>query len=338
MSGRPSRVSEDSPALSLGQGIHRITLPLPFRSPSTVNVYVIEGANSLTLIDCGTDWEEGHEALTNGLADLALDPGAIRRLIVSHLHPDHVGMAPRLVDEWGVETFMHSRAAILVPRYNDSEGFRRRTEELADRHGVPPAARPAFVDVGERPSWMPPISPPDQTVDDGDLIEIDADRRLEVLFTPGHEAAHICLRDSLTGALFAGDHILPRITPFVGYDEMFEDVLGEFLASLRKIEQLLVTTTYPAHGDVVDHGSARAEQIFLHHQRRLEGMIEAIDPEGSTAWMVMERVFRPNLSPMDQRLALRETIAHLEHLRLQRRLRSAEIDGRIRYLRQPIHS
>jgi glyoxylase-like metal-dependent hydrolase (beta-lactamase superfamily II) len=242
-------------------------------------------------------------------------------------------MSGRLVRDLGLRTVMHKRAANLVTRYNDTEDFRRRTAELADRFGVPPSARPAFVDIGERPTWMPPIEPPDVTVDDGDFIEVDPKRHLQVLFTPGHEASHICLRDSTTGGLFAGDHILPRITPHVGYDEMYEDVLGDFLESLLKIERLLVTTTYPAHGDLIEHGSARAEQIFLHHQRRLEGMVDAIEPFGSTAWMVMETVFRPNLSPIDQRLALRETIAHLEHLRLKSRVRSREAGGAVSYHR-----
>jgi glyoxylase-like metal-dependent hydrolase (beta-lactamase superfamily II) len=308
-----------------------ITLPLPFRAPPTVNAYVIEGSEGLTLIDCGVDWAEGYGALTTGLTGLQLDPWAIKTLIVSHLHPDHVGMAPRVVREWGARTVMHIRAAKLVDRYNDSEGFAQRTRALADRHGVPPAAKPAFVDVGERPDWMPPIDAPDHVVDDGDMIPIDAGRRLEVLFTPGHEPAHICLRDSLTGVLFSGDHILPRITPFVGYDELFDDVLGDFLESLRRVERLQIATTYPAHGVVVEHGSARAAQLLLHHQRRLLDMLDVIDPSGSTSWEVMETVFRPNLGPLEQRLALRETVAHLEHLRLNNRLRTFEVEGTIKY-------
>jgi len=292
---------------------------------------VIEGRGKLTLIDCGVDWAGGHNALTEGLTRLELDPATIETLIVSHLHPDHVGMAPRVVKEWGPRTVMHARAAKLVDRYNDSEGFVQRTRELADRHGVPPHAKPAFVEVGERPDWMPPIDAPDQVVDDGDMIPIDAGRRLEVLFTPGHEPAHICLRDSLTGVLFSGDHILPRITPFVGYDELFDDVLGDFLESLRRVEQLQIGTTYPAHGAVIEHGSARAEQILLHHQRRLLDMLDVIDPSGTTSWEVMERVFRPNLGPLEQRLALRETVAHLEHLRIEKRLRSFEIEGTTKY-------
>ena len=318
-------------AQAMGQGVSLITLPLPFSRPPSVNAYLIEGAAGLTLIDCGTDWPEGMKALTDGLAALGLDAGGIHTLIVSHLHPDHVGMSPRLSREWGLKTVMHARAVRLIDRYNDSEGFSRRTTELADRHGTPPAQHRAFVDVGPRPDWMPPIDPPDHVVEDGDRIPLESGRHLEVIHTPGHEPAHICLRDSRSGVLFSGDHILPRITPFVGYDELFDDSLGDFLGSLARIERMRIGLTYPAHGVMVEHGSARAEQLLVHHQRRLRDMLEVIDPSGSTAWDIMEKVFRPNLSSAEQRLALRETIAHLEHLRLSGRLVGLESDGVLRY-------
>lgn len=321
-------------ALSLGQGVSLITLPLPFRAPPSVNAYVVEGSDGLTLIDCGADWPAGREALTQGMLSLGLETSAVRTLVISHLHPDHVGLAPRLVREWGVATVMHARAAKLVDRYNDSTGFARRTTELAEHHGVPPGERPGFIDVGARPDWMPPIQQPDQVVEDGDSIPIDRGRRLEVMHTPGHEPAHICLHDSRTGALFSGDHILPRITPFVGYDELYDDVLGDFLESLRRIEQLGLGTTYPAHGSLIDHGSARAEQLILHHHRRLAGMLEVVEPGGTTAWQVMERVFRPHLGPSEQRLALRETIAHLEHLRLAGQVHVLTGSGAVRYRRR----
>ena len=329
-------MSESTLAQTLGQGVSLITLPLPFRAPPSVNAYVIEGGEGLTVIDCGTDWSEGFEALTRGLTEVGLDPSGIHTLVVSHLHPDHVGMAPRLTRLWGVKTVMHSRAVKLIDRYNDTDGFVRRTRDLADRHGVPPTQHAAFVEVGARPDWMPPIDQPDQIVDDGDRIPIDRDRVFEVLHTPGHEPAHICLRDSRTGVLFSGDHILPRITPFVGYDELFEDVLGDFLTSLARIEQLEIGLTYPAHGAMVEHGSARAEQLLAHHQRRLADMLDVIDPTGTSAWEVMEKVFRPNLGPNEQRLALRETIAHLEHLRLRGKLAPLDHNGTRRY-RRPNH-
>jgi glyoxylase-like metal-dependent hydrolase (beta-lactamase superfamily II) len=317
----------------LGNGISIIPLPLPFRSPASVNSYVLEGGEGLTLIDCGADWESGHRALLDGLAALSLDQTAVETLIITHLHPDHVGMAPRLCREWGVRTVMHRRATALIDRYNDTPGFVARTSNLAQSHGVPATHRPVFIDIGERPDWMPPIDAPDLVVEDGDLIPIDPARHLEVLHTPGHEPAHICLRDTRTGILFAGDHILPGITPVIMFDEVFEDVLGEFLTSLARIRDLGVGITYPAHGGLIDRGALRAEQIILHHHRRLAGMEDVVVATSSTAWTVMNKVFRPHLSPQDQRLALRETVAHLEHLRISDRIALTDEGGLCWYRR-----
>ena len=144
--------------------------------------------------------------------------------------------------------------------------------------------------------------PPDQVVEDGDRISMDRNRHFEVIHTPGHEPAHICLRDSRTGALFSGDHILPRITPFVGYDEIFEDALGDFLESLARIEQLKVGAHLPRPWCPGRPWLGTGRAIAGHHQRRLRDMLEVIDPSGSTAWEVMEKVFRPNLGPVEQRL------------------------------------
>ena len=264
-------MSESALAQALGQGVSLITLPLPFRAPPSVNAYVIEGGEGLTLIDCGTDWPEG-------LRDPDRRPGGGRSRPRRNPHPGRHAPPPRScrhgcrasTREWGVKTVMHSRAAKLVDRYNDTEGYFRRTTGP----GRPPRGSAGQLRGLRRrrspgPSGCRSIDPPDQMVDDGDRISIDRDRHFEVLHTPGHEPAHICLRDSRTGVLFSGDHILPRITPFVGYDELFDDVLGDFLESLARIEQLQVGLTYPAHGALVEHGSARAEQLLAHHQRRL---------------------------------------------------------------------
>jgi glyoxylase-like metal-dependent hydrolase (beta-lactamase superfamily II) len=138
-----------------------------------------------------------------------------------------------------------------------------------------------------------------------------------VLHTPGHEPAHICLLDPLSGAIFSGDHVLPRISPVIMYDEEFEDVLADYLESLRRLVGLAIGLTYPAHGVPFERGASRVEQLLVHHDRRLADMLERVRLSPTTAWQVMTALFRPNLSPVDQRLALRETVAHLEHLRLR---------------------
>jgi glyoxylase-like metal-dependent hydrolase (beta-lactamase superfamily II) len=320
------------PPQSLGNGIHLIPAPLPFKSPAWVNTYAVESNGGLILIDCGADWDPGRQAIRQGFDDLGLAETAVHTLIVSHLHPDHVGMATRLVNEWGCRFVMHERAAKLVERYNDSPGYMDRLVKIASTHGVPDSDAEATTHV-DRPDYMPPIEPPDHTVEDGDTIDLGEARSLEVLHTPGHEPAHISLRDSRTGILFSGDHILPRISPVIMYDLDFEDVLGDYLNSLQRLITLEVGVTYPAHGTLIDQGDKRARQILLHHDRRLLDMADLVREADTTAWEVMLKSFRPNLDPLQSRLAFLETISHLEHLRLSGRIRDMEQDGKVVYRR-----
>ncbi|MCZ6504362.1 MAG: MBL fold metallo-hydrolase [Actinobacteria bacterium] len=315
---------------SLDHGIHLIPVPLPYKSPPWVNVYAVESNGGLLLIDCGTDWEPGREAIRQSFADLGLEESAVHTLVVSHLHPDHVGMSARLVSDWGCRFVMHERAAKLVDRYNDSPGYMNRLVKIGSVHGIPDSATNAATHV-ERPDYMPLLEPPDFLVGDGDTIDLGDGRSLHVVHTPGHEPAHICLRDSRTGILFSGDHILPRISPVIMYDLDLGDVLGDYLGSLQRLIAMDLGVTYPAHGTLIDQGGERARQILLHHDRRLLDMAELVRSEDTTAWNVMLKSFRPNLDPLQSRLAFLETISHLEHLRLTGRIRDEDRNGKVIY-------
>lgn len=315
------------PPQSLGNGIHLIPAPLPFESPPWVNTYAIETGDGLVLIDCGTDWEPGRTALAKGFAALGLDESAVHTLIVSHLHPDHVGMSSRLVRELGCRLVMHQRAADLVPRYNDTPGYARRLAAIARAHGVPEQIVALATNL-DRPDYMPLIDPPDHYVEDGDEIPLGGGRTLAVVHTPGHEPAHICLRDSRTGVFFSGDHVLPRISPVIMYDVDVPDPLGDYLESLNRLITLGIQTTYPAHGTLIDRGDERAHQILLHHHRRLRDMSDLVKHGDTTAWTVMTQSFRPNLDPVSARLAFLETVSHLEHLRIEGRIKASDRDGK----------
>jgi glyoxylase-like metal-dependent hydrolase (beta-lactamase superfamily II) len=239
-------------------------------------------------------------------------------------------MSGRLVGEWGCRFVMHERAAKLVDQYNDSPGYMSRLVRIGSAHGIPDSATNAATQV-ERPDYMPLLEPPDFLVRDGDTIDLGDGRSLHVVHTPGHEPAHICLRDSRTGILFSGDHILPRISPVIMYDLDLGDVLGDYLGSLQRLIAMDLGVTYPAHGTLIDQGGERARQILLHHDRRLLDMAELVRAEDTTAWKVMLKSFRPNLDALQSRLAFLETISHLEHLRLTGRIRDEERDGKVIY-------
>lgn len=320
------------PPQHLGNGIHLVPAPLPFKSPEWVNTYAVETGDGLLLIDCGTDWEPGRAALSAGFAALGLDEKAVHTLVVSHLHPDHVGMSARLVHELGCRFVMHERAGKLVDRYNDTPGYARRLAGIARAHGVPEQVLAAANPI-ERPDYMPIIEPPDHLVSDGDEISLGGDRALTVVHTPGHEPAHICLRDTRTGIFFSGDHVLPRISPVIMYDLDIGDPLGDYLASLRRLIILEIGVTYPAHGTLIDRGEERAHQILLHHDRRLRDMADLVRQDDTTAWTVMTKSFRPNLDPVSARLAFLETVSHLEHLRTRGRITGQDRDGITHYHR-----
>jgi len=319
---------------SLGDGVHLIPAPLPFKSPAWVNTYAVEADGGILLLDCGTDWEPGREAIRAGFQRLGLDESAVHTLVVSHLHLDHVGMSARLVNELGCRFVMHERAAKLVDRYNDTPGYVDRLLRIGRTHGVPSRVLGSVTgDLATRPEYMPLIHPPDHTVADGERIDIGDGRSLEVIHTPGHEPAHICLRDSRTGILFSGDHVLPRISPVIMWDEDLGDPLGSYLASLQKILEMNPGITYPAHGTLIDRGDERARQILLHHDRRLLDMAELVRSADTTAWEVMLKSFRPNLTPLEARLAFLETVSHLEHLRMTGRLQTEQRDGTVVFRR-----
>jgi glyoxylase-like metal-dependent hydrolase (beta-lactamase superfamily II) len=318
-------------AEALGHGIHLIPLPLPLEGLPFVNAYVVGTPDSATVIDVGVGSGEGFEALGAGLDGLDFPLSSLRTVICTHLHPDHMGLASRLVEETGCDYVMHQRAAELLDAYNDWGWYREMVRDAALANGGPPAEVDLLTADEPRPEWAPASMEPNVLVSDGDKIALGPDRHLDVVHTPGHEPSHICLVDSESGAMFSGDHVLPRITPFVPYLGADTDNLGTYLESLRRVEDIKPRVTYPAHGAVIPNGADRAHQILLHHERRLTGMSD-LAAQGATAWEVMTESFRPNLAPMHLRLAFQETMAHLEHLRARGEL---ERDPELGIYREP---
>lgn len=294
--------------------------------PKAVNCYVVEGSDGLTLIDCGVNGRRQLDTLVGGLRQVADGDPTLERLICTHLHFDHVGGAAALLSDHPAEFVMHATAAGLVDWYNDRDSHRDHLARLVRQHGGPPIVEAFDEAPWQQRSFLGTAVPPSRPVADGDRIDLGSGRYLEVVHTPGHDRTHICLVDSLTGFLFAGDHVLPRITPFVPY-EADRDSLGDYLESLRKIVELDPPRILPGHGDPLDGGRDRAREITLHHEQRLDAVARAATGPTADAWGVMQQVFGTELDPISSILALLETLAHLEHLAGRGRLRKRASEG-----------
>jgi len=316
----------------LGHGIGQIRLPLNFPGLRETNAYIVRGDSGVTLIDCGLDDQATRDALESGLDALDLALEDVTTLICTHMHPDHMGLAHRLVENNDIQLVMHESAAGLLDRYNDWSIGRRELATLAEQHGAPVVFVTETASPDPRPDWAGLAVLPDRLLKDGEEVAVGHDRTLSAIHTPGHEVSHICLVDSRTGVLFSGDHILPRITPVVMFGHDADpDPLGTYLESLRRIENMDIGLTYPAHVNILERGSLRARQIALHHERRLGAMLQEVRARPRTAWEIMRAVFRPHLGPLEQRLALSETLAHLEYMRIRDELTRAQDNGVWRY-------
>jgi glyoxylase-like metal-dependent hydrolase (beta-lactamase superfamily II) len=317
--------------------VHRIPLPLPNDGLRAVNVYAIADAGGWTLIDSGWALTDARELLEAALGALGAGLADVRRFLVTHLHRDHYTQAIALRRELGVPVALGrgeqpGLAAILDP-----------TVPPTDRHlhQLRRAGAAALVDqlAGvEREGSMPLYQQPDEWLDDGTEITLDPDgtnRQLQAIATPGHTRGHLVFADDRAALLFAGDHVLPRITPSIGFEPVpAASPLTDFLTSLQLIRSRPDAALLPAHGPVGMRVHQRVDELLAHHGHRLDATLAAVragrttpyEVAGALTWTRRERRLT-ELDPFNTMLATLETGAHLAVLAERGAVRVTERDG-----------
>ena len=304
-------------------GVRLIAVPLPL-ALKIVNVYLVEGPRGWALVDTGLHTEEGERALRDAIAHAGIELSDVRRAFVTHVHPDHIGMAGML-ERAGTEIVMHG------PEADHARQLWQGGTELVDvsfrffaGHGMPPD-----VDDGMRKAWLAMgrrVDPIDriEKVADGDHIELSG-RPLRVMWTPGHTDHHAVLFDEHDGTLFAGDHVLPHITSNISlYPWSRDDPLNDFLTALEAVARLPVRRVLPAHGEPFDDLKGRVEQLLAHHRERLDRVLEIVRGPERDAYAICRDLFPVLRSAHEERFALAETLAHLRYLEQRGKVRPLE--------------
>lgn len=319
--------------------IHRIPLPLPGDALRAVNVYAIEDGDGLVLIDSGWALAEARDRLERCLASLGAELGDIRRFLVTHIHRDHYTHAVMLRREFGTRVGLGRGEQPTLDAVSDpaSPPFHAHLARLQACGAAPVIERlQAAADGGpaDRSIW----ERPDEWLDGGTEIALRT-RTLQVLATPGHTRGHLVFRDSQAGALFAGDHVLPHITPSIGFEAAPAALpLGDYLRSLHAVRALPDTELLPAHGPPADSVHARVDELVAHHDTRLAETLATVTAGAATAyesaraltWTRRGRAF-DDLDPFNQMLAVNETAAHLDLLAAQERIGASANDGVTEY-------
>ena len=342
----------DPGLFTVAPGVHRVPLPLPTDGLRAVNVYVLEDGDGLVLIDSGWALTESREALAAALATLGCGLGDVRHFLVTHVHRDHYTQAVELRRIFGskVSLGVGEHPAIRAVLATDARPFEQPDQHwgaVLAKEGRPIAPqlrqlRASGAEVvierlralGSAPRSRPPgWEEPDEWLEPHQEIELTR-RTLRVVPTPGHTQGHVVFTDSGNGLLFAGDHVLPHITPSIGFEPVSaSQPLGDYLESLRVVRALPDLRLLPAHGP--DGGSAhkRIDELLAHHAERLTRCAEAVAAGAGTAYEVASALRwtrrgrqLADLDPFNQMLAVIETRIHLELLVAQGRL-AASTDG-----------
>lgn len=325
-------------AFTVVPGVHRIPLPLPMDGLRAVNVYAIEADDGLVLIDSGWALPESRAALSKALGILGYELGDVRRFLVTHVHRDHYTQAVAVRRAFGTKISLGigEKPAIDLLSAGAGPGLAPQLAELRASGASPILERLDARGHG-------PEGPPEdwEAPDDwltGQQVELGG-RALRAIPTPGHTQGHVVFADGDAGLLFAGDHVLPSITPSIGFEPVPGKLpLGNYLQSLRVVRAMPDLRLLPAHGPVTGSVHQRVDELLAHHDDRLERSVAAVAAGVATAYGVAQSLpwtrrgrHLDELDLFNQMLAVVETRAHLELLAVSGRLNSSVADGVTEY-------
>jgi glyoxylase-like metal-dependent hydrolase (beta-lactamase superfamily II) len=298
-------------------GLWSIPVPLPDSPLRYVLVYALELDSGVALIDAGWDTPEAWAALCTGLAVAGGTVADVRAVIVTHIHPDHYGLAGRVREASGAWVGLHpADAALLVGRYVDTDGLVASMADLLEVCGVPAGLVPDLAGSSMQIRSFVRMAPPDRLLEDGETLEL-AGWDLRAVWTPGHSPGHLCFHSPSRRLVLSGDHVLPRISPNIAvHSQQSGNPLADYLEALGTVERLECDEVLPGHEWRFSGLADRVAELRAHHRARLDEILTSLgSADGLTCWELTTRLTwsRPldTTSPWLQRAASGETLAHL---------------------------
>lgn len=303
-----------------------ITFPVPFLVGS-MNLYLFP-AEPLTLLDAGPKTVRARQAIEKTLEAHGYGCQDLRRIIITHAHIDHFGLARELARASGAAIYIHPHD---TPKVRPGYSFMQEKLHLLREAGVPDAKLKELEGWSHKAEEF--LDPLDEVhpLEENGQIPFDS-FSLKVIHCPGHSQGHICLYDEERKELYGGDHILKHITPNPAMEplpsapEKRSHSLIQYLGSLGKIDRLNLACIFPAHGPVIHSPHKRIMDIHRHHLRRKDRLHRLLDGQGSTAYDLAERLFGP-AKEMDIFLIVSEALAHLDLLLQEERAIAQERGG-----------
>jgi len=304
------------------RNIRAVAIPfVGFPDLITANVYVL-GRGPLTLIDAGPEIKGSIDFLRLELNSIGFDFGDIEKIVVTHGHVDHFGLAARIKESTGgeVKILAHPEEKWRMSSENFEAGlWGQEANDLMIMAGTP---EEEIEKATRRFRNMRSLAEPLDEVgflEDGDELE-GCGFRLKVIHTPGHTAGSICLLESQSGVLFTGDTIIKHISPNPVVEPRRQDLrdpgyqsLAAYLGTLDELKALEVDLVFPGHGEYLRNLRGIIQTYCAHHEERMDLIWMALKKRPSSAYNLINEVF-PYMPEDHVFLGISEIISHLEVL------------------------
>jgi glyoxylase-like metal-dependent hydrolase (beta-lactamase superfamily II) len=296
-------------------GFYLVEIPIPVPL-KFVNCYLTKSSLGWHIIDTGFHTEEAKSAWKLAFDYLHIAPQDVVEIVLTHFHPDHMGLAGWLQEYTNAPVKISSESKRLIQHLWIDKQEYELFVGFARQHGMQTVAINRVHEyLMSFPTYVTPF-PEFTTFEEGEHFNWTED--YVAIHTPGHADGHMVFYSPASGTVLGGDLLLPKITPNVGYFPGFTDnPLKAFFDSLHKMKQYSLDTVLPGHRYVYNNGNQRVDELLSHHQERLKETLVLLE-QPCTAQEVSDQLF-PRLSvdsdPLQLLFALQETLAHLIYLR-----------------------
>jgi glyoxylase-like metal-dependent hydrolase (beta-lactamase superfamily II) len=317
--------------------IYRVEIPLHGSPLKWLNSYIVKGGDRFLIIDTGFNREECLKKMNDSLQKLGVDLNKTD-IFITHLHVDHIGLAGTLARESTKIYFNEQEARQINSAHDNWNQYWQKIVDVYVANGF--AADGAQMSMKTHPAHKDGLKRQiDFTiVKEGDMIDI-GDFHFRCIATPGHSPGHMSLYEANNKILVAGDHILFDITPNIAYWVQMEDALGQYLASLEKVNALDVKLVLTGHRRLVHDLQRRVRELQQHHHARLNEVLVALgDGEKDVLqiaphikWDITAKTWE-EFPPPQKWFAFGETMAHVRYLEAKGKVRRKSRNGTIKYV------
>jgi len=338
-------MSAELHTLSVAEGIYQVRIPLPF-ALNSVNCYLLRDEDGWAIVDTGIHWPKALDAWRAAFAELQLSPADVSRIVLTHVHPDHYGLA----GWWQAQAAEHGRVVQVYTSAREIQQARLIWSEHEDERvhfgqwlidqGMPQAmAQEVHAGMDDTRAMTRPAPSALHALDTSEGLLIGG-RRWRLLEYGGHSDGHLLLYDEADQLMLCGDHVLMKITPNIGiWTQTDPNPLGNFIASLETLRELPVRLALPGHKTLIHDWRGRIEELLAHHEERLQVTLQAVQAGRHTPYEVSTMLsplvqtalavqagrhtpYEVSLAIFDSarftahewRFALAEGLAHLDHL------------------------